>query len=172
MTQQQRQQAEDAEVVVRNHAVVTVQGEIRHYANANIGLNFEESTDEQVLDAVAAVVQEEFQIEMPKESFVVSRSQSNRNFVIYEKTELGSVDYSSHVSGEVKRFFKRNGSRAKKINIDDIDFHRNFTSVRLSLKNSTRTAVGYAKRNPNYDEFNPEVGLSIATFDAMRRLAG
>lgn len=171
MTEQQRS-IEDIEVNVQNHAVVTVQGEIRFFANANLGLSFEESTDEQVLDAVAAVIQEEFQIEMPKESFIVSRSASNRNFVIYEKTELGSDDYSEHVSSEVKRFFKREKVRAKKVNIDDIDFHRNFTSVQLSLKNSTRKATGYAKRNPNYDEFDPKIGLSIATFDAMRRLAG
>ncbi len=77
------------EVMVRNQVVVTVEGNIKHYPISQLGLDFENSSDEEILSAVANVVKEELDLEMPTGSFVVSRSADNQNFSCHPKTELG-----------------------------------------------------------------------------------
>ena len=77
------------EVMVRNQVVVTVEGNIKHYPISQLGLDFESSSDEEILSAVANVVREELDLDMPTESFVVSRSADNQNISCHTKTELG-----------------------------------------------------------------------------------
>lgn len=77
------------EVVIRNHTVVTVQGQIKTYPNARLGLIFESAGDAEVLQAVSNVLREELGLSLPEGSFVVSRSAENQNFSVHPKTVLG-----------------------------------------------------------------------------------
>lgn len=161
------------ELAVRNQVVVTVQGEIKFYPISQLGLDFENSTDEEVLQAVANIIREDLNLELPVESYIVSRAAESQNLSLFPKTQLGSnkeiVRHGIYKSS--KRLSGKNSVDPDSVEIDLIDIFGNFTLVQLSRQSGKRKklAVGISKCNPNCDEFDPAVGLNIATARAMKR---
>jgi len=81
-------------------------------------------------------------------------------------------DLKGFVEQEIERYLRKQ-RRVKQIrprlfDVQTIDFWENFMSV--TIRTGENTAIGYAKRNPRYDDYKIETGLSIATWRALRRL--
>jgi len=72
------------------------------------------------------------------------------------------------VKNEIKRYNKRFKTKhSTNVTNEDIDIYENFTSVAIRWNK-----VGYAKRNPQCDELDIKIGLSIATWRALKRIDG
>jgi len=76
------------------------------------------------------------------------------------------------VKKEIRRYNVRHWTSHKMDMVaqSSLDVWGNFVSV--SLIEGGRIFRGYAKRNPNCDEPNDHIGLSIATFRALKRIDG
>ena len=70
---------------------------------------------------------------------------------------------------EVVRYNERYGTAHLKSSLRSLDIYENFVSVRVVSKSQKST--GYAKCNP-CDTPNAKIGLSIATFRALKRIDG
>lgn len=77
------------EISVRNQVVVVVNGEDKYFPISQLNLDFENSTDDEVFDAVNRVLSEGGE-QVPKDGYVIQRSANNGNILAFPKTELGS----------------------------------------------------------------------------------